>query len=262
MGVYINNKSKAQELADLSVNVGKYLLASGAEVYRVEDTVYRMCYSCKGIKQIDVFATSNIVMLSFLHFNENIIAMKRVKTKDTNLKRVELINSFSRRFVSEEISIEEGIKETNRILEDSKPNINLEFLGGGISAAAFCLMTGGSVIEGLLAFIASFIALYFGKVVGKYHYSFFIKIAFSSFIMAFIAFTVSIIGIKIDPNNVVVGAIMPLLPGGAITNAVRDLMSGDVLSGLSGLSDAVLTAAGIAIGVGGALYLFIFGGWI
>ena len=43
MGIYIDNKTKAQELANLAIYLSQLLLESGAEVYRVEDTGFRIC---------------------------------------------------------------------------------------------------------------------------------------------------------------------------------------------------------------------------
>jgi uncharacterized membrane protein YjjP (DUF1212 family) len=42
---------------------------------------------------------------------------------------------------------------------------------------------------------------------------------------------------------------MPLVPGLAITNAVRDLMGGDLVSGLSKGAEALLTAFAIGAGI-------------
>ena len=54
---------------------------------------------------------------------------------------------------------------------------------------------------------------------------------------------------------VIIGAIMPLVPGVAITNAVRDTLQGDYVSGCARILEAFLKAAAIAIGVGAAMAL-------
>ena len=46
---------------------------------------------------------------------------------------------------------------------------------------------------------------------------------------------------------------MPLVPGVAITNAIRDIMAGDFLSGTARVVEAVLIAVAIASGVGPVL---------
>ena len=49
-----------------------------------------------------------------------------------------------------------------------------------------------------------------------------------------------------DVNDIIIGCVMPLVPGVPLTNAARDLMSGDLISGTSRAVEATLTA--IAIG--------------
>ena len=56
-------------------------------------------------------------------------------------------------------------------------------------------------------------------------------------------------GSEID--KIIIGSVMPLVPGLLITNAVRDLMSGHLVSGMSKGAEALLTA--LAIGGGIAL---------
>ena len=59
---------------------------------------------------------------------------------------------------------------------------------------------------------------------------------------------------------IIIGSLMPLVPGVAITNAIRDIMAGDFLSGTSRLVEAILIAVSIAGGAGIALRIFSFWG--
>lgn len=66
----------------------------------------------------------------------------------------------------------------------------------------------------------------------------------------------SILGGAINLDTVVIGSIMPLVPGVAITNAVRDTLQGDYISGCARILEAFLKAAAIALGVGVAFAVF------
>lgn len=57
-------------------------------------------------------------------------------------------------------------------------------------------------------------------------------------------------------NPMITGAIMPLVPGLAITNAIRDIIAGDYLSGGARLFDAVVVAIALATGAGSVMYIF------
>ena len=54
----------------------------------------------------------------------------------------------------------------------------------------------------------------------------------------------------------IIGAIMPLIPGVAFVNSVRDIAAGDYISGTIRMIDAIVTASGIAIGVGVTILVF------
>jgi uncharacterized membrane protein YjjP (DUF1212 family) len=55
---------------------------------------------------------------------------------------------------------------------------------------------------------------------------------------------------------VLIGGVMPYLPGVAITNSLRDLLAGDLLSGVARGAEALITLAMLGIGVGIMMYSF------
>ena len=60
----------------------------------------------------------------------------------------------------------------------------------------------------------------------------------------------------------IIGAIMPLVPGIALTTSIRDFFNGDYLSGTIHMIDALLTSFSIAVGVGAVMtiYRIVMGG--
>ncbi len=65
---------------------------------------------------------------------------------------------------------------------------------------------------------------------------------------------------EVSLEAVISGAIMPLLPGLAMTNAIRDSMQGDLISGLVRGTEAIIIAIGLAVGAGFYLKLWLLGG--
>lgn len=59
----------------------------------------------------------------------------------------------------------------------------------------------------------------------------------------------------IHQESVIIACIMPLVPGVAITNAIRDTLNGDYVSGAARALEAFIKALGIALGVGSSLML-------
>ena len=64
------------------------------------------------------------------------------------------------------------------------------------------------------------------------------------------------LGIATNQNIITISGVMPLVPGIVITNAIRDLMAGELLAGISRGVEAALTS--FAIGAGVAIVLLIF----
>ena len=60
---------------------------------------------------------------------------------------------------------------------------------------------------------------------------------------------------NVNLELVVAGTAMPLLPGVAITNAIRDTLQGDYVSGAARVMEAFVRAVSCAVGIGVGLYL-------
>ena len=59
-------------------------------------------------------------------------------------------------------------------------------------------------------------------------------------------------------QSTIIGCLMILTPGVAITNSLRDIMGGDYISGMARMLEALLTATFIAVGVG--IMMLVLGG--
>ena len=59
-------------------------------------------------------------------------------------------------------------------------------------------------------------------------------------------------------SNMIIGAVMPLIPGVPFVNGVRDLANSDYIAGMTRLTDALLGFFCIALGVA---FSFLLDGW-
>ena len=66
-------------LSEIAVDAGALMLANGAEIYRVEDTVERILRSKESMKDVDVFSSFNVIIISFSYNGKNYSNMRRVK---------------------------------------------------------------------------------------------------------------------------------------------------------------------------------------
>lgn len=241
----------------LALFIGELMLINGAETSRVEDTILRIC-SSRRFNHINVFASPTVIIISDYRF-DGYSFMKTIKSRSIDLNKISLLNSFSRKFVSDtNITIPNAMNELKNLSQVVCYPPILTYVSTGIGAAFFAGLLGGN---NLPTFIATFIT----SILALILYSKIMKIssipAFSSLISStFIAIVGSLltqVNIISSPRMLIVGAIMPLLPGVSFIKGIRDLISGDLISGVARSFDACVTAVSIACGVGVILDIWI-----
>lgn len=252
----VNNK----KLLVLALYAGEIMLKSGGETYRVEDTIYRICTS-RGFEYVDSYVTPTGIFISLDNKGDNpediISYVKRIKSRSINLNKVARINDFSRRFVATDISVVEGmdiLKEIDRLLPYST---YVHAIFGGIASAFVTLLFGANIYEFAAAFITSVIVTFSIKNLAKINFPPFLTNISGGFVATIMAIIVSSLHTEISVDMVIIGAIMVMVPGVAITNAVRDSISGDLVSGLAKAAEALIIATSIAFGVGFVLQIWI-----
>ena len=95
----LRDEKEAKMLLNFSMKIAKSMLAYGAEVYRVEDTVNRIYRSFDNIKAANSLVTYNFVIVSFVYDDNTYTAMRRVVIGDRDLEKIALLNDISRRMV-------------------------------------------------------------------------------------------------------------------------------------------------------------------
>src|SRR5699024_5117196 len=135
----IDEKREVKRLLILAVLAGRIMLKNGAETYRVEDMIIRICRSRKNIKYVEAFVTPTGIFVSLEHGEEVVSYLQRINTIKIDLNKINMVNDFSRQFVESDMGIEEAIEKLKKIDDvDNYDNIT-KFLFGGIIAAFFSL---------------------------------------------------------------------------------------------------------------------------
>lgn len=236
----------------LACYAGEIMMKNGAEIYRVEDTITRICRACR-IDNVEVFATPTGIFVSLDKGGEEdapLTYIKRIKGGDTNLSKISRINHFSRRFTTTDLSVEAGMRILENIdKEDPYPHL-LRLMGAALVSSFFCLIFGGSGIDFVAAFMTGMIAYMLSRFLQKYDINFFIRGLCSCALATFLAILISSSVPNTSYEPIIIGTIMIFVPGVAITNSIRDFLSGDMLSGLARMTEALLIAVSLAAGTG------------
>ena len=244
----IRSLEEAVILSEVSVQAGALMLANGAEIYRVEDTVERMIRSKEAIKDVDVFSSYNTIIVSFTYKNEIHTNMRRVRSRSNNLYYVDRINTFSRNFTAGLYNLDEALVEIEKIKKEKASPISLKVFGATLASGAYSILLGGNIVEILSSFLVGYLAFRFSVFLERNNINFFVV----NFLYGLILSLLSLIINEFTPvsiNIIIISGMMAFVPGVILTNAVRDLMSGDSLSGITGISVAILISVALAVGV-------------
>ncbi|AIS09813.1 hypothetical protein LACWKB8_1559 [Lactobacillus sp. wkB8] len=240
-----------QDLLDTCLTAGELMIEGGSEMYRVEDTMMRIAKSA-GEPDPRVFVVPTGVFMSLDH--GNYCQTLLVHERNINLELVDRINSLSRAFAEQKITLQEVKREVNNIASGGFPTfpVWLQTIGAAILSATLMVMFmnnydwidfPAAAIVGATGFISF------------YYFKRFTNVKFLSELVAAVIMTVLAAGlVHIFPqmiiDHILTGALMPLVPGLALTNALRDLFKGDILSGMVKICEALLTAFALGGGVG------------
>ena len=243
------NKYK-KDVLRLATFLGQVMLANGAETSRIQDTVKRVCAS-RGFNHVNVFLAPSTIIVSDDRF-DGYTFMKIIENRVINLSRVDKLNQFSRKFVDNpDICIEEAILELKGLETSSPYSPIISNIATAIGSSSFAVLAGGNDMKTfILTLITAIIANVVYDIVMKES-----KIPVFATIVASVIISISgvmltEIEILDTPKMLIVGSIMPLLPGVPFIKGIRDLISGELMSGVGRAIDAAMIAMAIAAGVG------------
>lgn len=243
-------QSSLADTLKICIEVGRLMLSNGAETYRVEDTIYRIAKSM-GFVYVNIFAVPTAIMMTAEDPDGNDhTELVRVTERNTNLEVVTAVNTLSRKLVNNPMTPNEVRVELYRLkLESNEFKPWMTYLGAACTTGAFPLLFGGTIADIIPAFIAGGL----GQMLSDYieditNVSFFAEML-GGLVIGLVSTLLVSLGIGANLNPIIVGSVMTLVPGVAITNGFRDLMAGHLLAGISILANAVLTATAIGIGV-------------
>ncbi len=249
----------------IALELGENILKSGGEISRAEETVSRICYAY-GAETVDVIAILSTIIVTADFGGHSITANRRLSEFGTNnLGRLAKFNDLARRICVEKPSKDECLKRMSNIMGSTDVTLVKYLMGSMLTSIGFAVFFGdfssgvtwellGSLT--LSAVVSGIIALFLGLIIRGLSMT-----KTNSLITKFIACLIGgvlaiIVGRVVplcDVNVIMIGNIMNVIPGVAMTNAFRDMLGGDIMSGVfrlcSTLIDAVAIAAGYAVAI-------------
>ncbi|MBQ9211406.1 MAG: threonine/serine exporter family protein [Clostridia bacterium] len=230
---------------------GRIIIENGGETYRAEETICRMGQGI-GLTEVESFAVPSGLFISYRgHDGLLESGVKRVHRQGTNLTKIDQVNAVSRKVTAGQMSIQQAWEELRRIDASRGPVASgWMILAAFLCAGGFALLFGGGEWEILFAGLVAAVVQLVGLVNQKMHMQWLVTAIFGGFLTSLLPHFIIRLFPGVSQEILIAGAVMPLVPGLAMTNAVQDTMRGDMVSGLSHGTQALLTACLVA---GGAL---------
>lgn len=241
------DQNQTFDIIDVCLLAGKIMLRSGAETYRVEDTMMRIA-AAYGIKETHSYVTPTGIIFSVS--SKTPTQLVRIVDRSTDLQKVAKVNGVSRQISNGELSVEEAYTHLKEIELDAHAYpIWVQIGAASIASGCFLIMFQGGWTDFLPAVIAGGIGfsslIYLHRLVEIKFFAEFL----ASLIIGVLSVLFVTLNIGAELDKIIIGSVMPLVPGLLITNAVRDLMAGHLVSGISKGAEAFLTAFAIGAGV-------------
>ena len=237
-----------EQLLTCALDIGEQMLVSGAEIGRVEDSIRHIC-SAYGCGRTDVFTITSSIVVSIEDTDRKFYTQtRRITATRTDLTRLDRLNALSRRICAAKPSFDRVQEELREICSHKTYPLWFEALACALIAGSFAVFFGGSWLDGLVAAPLGFALRYITWLLQRARLNQIFTNVVASFLMCFAAIALTRAGAGHSVNMIIIGNIMLLIPGIALTNSLRDMISGDIMSGMLRFFDAVLVAAAIAAG--------------
>lgn len=235
-------------LLDLTIKLGHRLAMSGAETYRIEESITRIL-SAYGI-QSETFAIPNCLTISIETLDgKPMTRMCRIGYHGNDLDSVERYSNLSRKICSETPTPGEAIawlKEADAAHLDYK--LPMYLAGNFLGALGFGVFFGGTMIDGLCAGACGVLVGIITQIMNRLKVNPFFSTMTTAFVMAMAAYGLGSLHIADNTDMVIIGTLMLLMPGLIFTNAMRDIIFGDINSGINRIVQVIMIASAVAIG--------------
>lgn len=245
------------KLIYLALDAGEIMIKNGAETFRVQDTMLRIL-ATSGQEKIEASALSTLLLATLPREDKSPLSMMRgIHSRCINFQKVCKVNDMSRAFVSGKISIDEAAAMLEDISQEKKYSLLTHIIAYGLISGGCSYMISPSVIDGVLSF---FIGLMLGILdlwLGKKKMPYFLPSFLCGAFVAYCACVLQPHFLLSHVDGIIIGSIMPLLPGITFSKSMRDLFEGNIISGYTKAVEAMVTAGALAGGVGLVLsYLY------
>ncbi|MEE3486823.1 MAG: threonine/serine exporter family protein [Bulleidia sp.] len=235
-------------LVNAMCRMGEMLLDAGSETHRTEDTLSRIAEASLAVRSDIYVITASIVITLTFADGEQITSTRRItSTAGTDFQKLEALNELSREYCSSPFSADEFMTRLDAI-EKQDDSAVLRLLGSMLAAGSFAMFFKGTWMDGAAAALFACMIWQLKRFSAGHRLN---QVAFSinaAFLNGLLIVLICRLLPFLNADKIIIGDIMLLIPGIALTNAVRDILVGDTISGTMRLIESLMWAFALAAG--------------
>lgn len=248
--------TEAKEFGSLLLDVGVYLLSSGASCSRIRITMRRLATTYNYLPHISIAPKSVSLTLSDGQDVPVFTGMRTIPAQGVNFKTISGISRLSWNASENNLTLQVLRDELNRLI--ALPHypriIVLTFVS--LSGAAFCFTFGGKWLEMVITFGATFCGLFMRQEAIKRKFNPYICVYVGSFVASLFAGAFVKAGLNINFEHAFATSVLYLIPGVPLINCFTDLIDGNILNGVVRGINALMFALAIALGLLSVVLIF------
>ena len=251
--------SESEKILNTVLDLGAALIRCGADTHKTEKHLYRICAGY-GFKDSNIWVIPSNIQASTTDQEGNTYTMIRhVRSGSTDYSRLAELNDFARKLSKTPMGSEELRRVYDRIMNSRPQPLWIFCLAGILGGLGFGIFFNCDVMDALVTGIVSLIVALLGRRLSRFEKNPLIYNFILSFVSEMLILLCVRAGFGHHTGYITIGVVMLLISGIGATNGFKDLMHLDTMSGVLKLTESLLGAAGIAVGIG--LPLFIFRSW-
>lgn len=217
----------ASRFANLALDVGELLIASGAHCGRINRNIQR--FADRWNFKVDLFISFTLLSITVTDLNDptnTITVNRRSTTNGVHFGILTSISLLSWSVYESNLTLEETEKEIEKIRRTPRHPIWFVRLGIGAACASLCILAGGDHINAIVAFIAATLGLIIKQTITSMNFNPMIAILFAAFVTTMISGLDMYFRYGFSPETTVATSVLYLIPGVPLINCVIDLFEG------------------------------------
>ncbi len=240
---------------DLLLTLGQLLMEHGASTSQIQhDMIRAAAYMGIPSKNISIHLSYTTLMLNINDKTHSYTDFRKTLKHGTNTTTLSILSKLTWKAIENDFTLDEFENRLRNIqkMEPKYPTWVL-ILGGGLACGAFNLLFGGTILSAWITTFCTIIAFYVRMLCNRWGVNVYISVAIAAFTGTMLAYCSHYFASSIDMLYAMISCSLFMIPGVPLINAVDDMMSNHIVSGVTRAIHTALIVGGIAVGIDMAL---------